>query len=114
MDSNDNIDDLLYLDRKETKVDRRPGDSVQYVQVQLTWWRSRNGTEPWKEWKTYTMTYPEYDPEYVPVFAGFVGRFGNTPGAATLVIDEHRVGQFFSPAKANFGAPTDWTSLFPY
>jgi hypothetical protein len=107
MDADDNIDDILRLDRKiETRG--------QYQHVELTWWRSKNGTEPWKEWKTYVFDYPMV-PETVPVYYGFAGRFGAAkPGGGTMVIDENRIGQFFSSTEKIGSASPDWASLFPY
>ena len=113
MDADDNIDDLLRLDAKMESV---PGSTVQ---VYLTWWRSKNGREPWKVWKSYNFSYPQVSPgnvdaEYVPVFFGFAGRFGAAPGGGTMVTDSTRIGHFHSEAEASVGASPDWTSLFPY
>jgi hypothetical protein len=110
MDPDDNIDDILRLDRK---IEARTQFGFEYQHVELTWWRSQNGTEPWKEWKTYVFDYPVV-PETVPVYSGFAGRFGAAPGGGTLVIDENRIGQFFSTAEKIVGASPDWASLFPY
>ena len=106
MDADDNIDDLLKLDRKVTPFQQ---GSVIYQRVSLTWWRSKNGVEPWKVWKTDTRTYPLHDDGYVPAGYPFVGRFGPGPGAgATMTIDENRLGQFTGGGHAN------WQSLNPY
>jgi hypothetical protein len=110
MDPDDNIDDILRLDRK---VETRTQTGVEYQHVELTWWRSKNGTDPWKQWKTYVFDYPVV-PETVPVYYGFAGRFGAAPGGGTMVIDENRIGQFFSAAEKIVGASPDWASLFPY
>lgn len=111
MDPDDNIDDILRLDRQ---VLTSTLGGIEYQRVQLTWWRSKNGRESWKQWKTYTFQYPVV-PETVPVHFGFVGRFGAAqPGGSTLVIDENRVGQFFSSTEKIGGASPDWASLFPY
>ena len=94
MDADDNIDDLLKLDRKVTvKVVQR----MTYQVVRLTWWRSRNAIEPWKMWKAYSFTYPVNDDGYVPAGYAFAGRLGRTAGAgATLTIDQTRRGNFTS------------------
>ena len=107
MDTDDNIDDILKLDRKYTPA--MIGNSL-YVVAELTWWRSKNGVEPWKVWKTHTRKYPALDDGYVPVGYGFAGRFGPAPGqGATMVIDENRNGQFAADAGA-----TIWVSRFQY
>jgi hypothetical protein len=36
------------------------------------------------------------------------------PGGSTLVIDQNRIGHFFSAAETRVGTPPDWMSLFPY
>ncbi len=93
MDPDDNIDDVLRLDRKAERV--QVGE-----QVTLTWWRSRNGTEPWRKWKQYVFTYPvlgplnQPTPEFISPAYGLAGRFGAAPGGGTLVIDPSRFGQF--------------------
>jgi hypothetical protein len=98
MDPDDNIDDILRLEFE--------GNPFQLTT--LTWWRSRNGTEPWQRWKVYDI-----DDIGVTVL-GFVGRFGAAPGGGTLVIGEDRFGHFYSEAEIAAGAAPDWTSLFPY
>jgi len=110
MDADDNIDDLLRLDRK---VQRRSQANIQYEHVALTWMRSKNGVEPWKVWKTHEFDYPVV-PDTVPAYLGFAGRFGAAPGGGTLVIDDTRIGRFFSAAEKAVGASPDWASLFPY
>jgi hypothetical protein len=110
MDPNDNIDDILRLERK---VQTYRQGFVEYQHVELTWWRSKNGTEPWQKWKSYVFDYPVV-PEIVPVYYGFAGRFGAASGGGTLVIDQNRMGQFYSQAEIAAGAAPDWTSLFPY
>lgn len=108
MDKDDNIDDILKLDRTYTtlQVEGQP----LYVVAKLTWWRSKNGVEPWKVWKTYTLQYPAFDDGYVPVGFGFAGRLG--PGAgqgATMIIDQNRMGQF-----TGGGGLVNWQNGFPY
>lgn len=111
LDPDDNIDDILRLDRK---IETRTQFGFEYQHVELTWWRSKNGTEPWQKWKSYVFDYPVM-PEFVPVYFGFAGRFGAAqPGGGTMVIDENRVGHFFSSTEKIEGAPPDWVSLFPY
>jgi hypothetical protein len=110
MDPDDNIDDILRLDQK---VETSWSVGIEYQHVELTWWRSKNGTEPWKEWKSYVFDYPVVA-EYVPVHFGFAGRFGAVqPGGGTMVIDALRNGNFFSSTEKG-GASPDWKSLFPY
>ena len=98
MDQDDNIDDMLRL---EGPLYNR----------ELIWWRSKNGIGPWKEFKRHS-----FDVGYADVlpYLGFVGRFGVAPGGGTLVIDDDRVGNFFSPAETEAGAPPDWRSVFQY
>lgn len=110
MDPDDNIDDLLRLERH---VSTYSVAGVTYEHVDLTWWRSRNGIEPWQRWKTYAFEYP-LDAETESVFRAFVGRFGAAPGGGTMVIDENRMGRFFSPAEVPAGGFSDWSSLYPY
>ncbi|HYC30872.1 MAG TPA: hypothetical protein VEB59_01220 [Gemmatimonadales bacterium] len=107
MDADDNIDDILRLDRRTQKVGPAAERTV------LTWWRSRNGVEPWKEWKSYTFNFA-YSPDLVPPRVGFAGRFGAAPGGGTLVISPDRMGQFFSPAETPAGAQPAWSSVFAY
>ena len=106
MDADDNIDDILKLetDYSVVLVNRLP-----YTVAKITWWRSKNGVEPWKVWSTYSYQYPAGDDGYVPVHA-FVGRFGRVAGqGATLLIDPTRTGQF-----AAQGGTTKWLSEFKY
>jgi hypothetical protein len=108
MDADDNVDDILRLDRKITVT---LGNNEPEETVKLTWWRSKNGTEPWKVWKTYSFQYRQNDPEIVPVRFGFVGRFGRALGqGSSLVIDQNRMGSFHNGATR----AVDWASLFPY
>ena len=119
MDPEDNIDDILRLDRKFQAI------GLQGLRVTLTWWRSRNGTEPWKKWKEYVFTYRRglpfavsprsaQTPEFITSGDGFVGRFGVAPGGGTMIIDPSRWGRFYSEAEIAARAAADWTSLFPY
>src|SRR6185437_12257864 len=90
MDADDNIDDILKLERTYKAL-----DSAGNVEATLTWWRSRNGVEPWKKWQSYSSHFNLNDPEIVPISFGFAGRFGAAPGGGTMIIDEHRRGRFF-------------------
>ena len=110
MDPDDNIDDLLRLERNSYTFSIA---SITIEHVELTWWRSRNGTDPWERWRSYAFEYP-LDAEHESVSHAFVGRFGAVPAGATLVIDESRTGQFFSPVEVRLGRPADWSSGFPY
>ncbi|MGZ6059887.1 MAG: right-handed parallel beta-helix repeat-containing protein [Myxococcaceae bacterium] len=108
MDPDDNIDDLLWLERQVIT----DGQGT-FQRVDLTWWRSRNGIEPWQRWKTYSFAYP-LDAENEPVTHVFVGRFGAAPGGGALVIDQNRMGRFYSPAEVPAGGFADWSAAFPY
>jgi hypothetical protein len=112
MDADDNIDDILRL---ECQIQGgQPGCAAPRFgqQIILTWWRSKNGTQPWQRWKEYIFKFDNLPEEAVPEF-GFVGRFG-IPGGGTLVIDTSRLGHFYSEAQLRRGALPEWTSLFPY
>lgn len=114
MDPNDNIDDLLRLDRRIQRI--QLGGSPPRLRITLTWWRSQNGIEPWRKWKDYVFEFVD-SPELVPPVFGFAGRFGAAPGGGTLVIDPKRLGHFYhfySEAEIAAGARPEWTSLFPY
>jgi hypothetical protein len=76
------------------------------------WWRSKNGTEPWKVWKTNTARFPNRNPDFETPGHGFVGRFGPAGAFATLMIDENRIGHFQSVGQG--GSSVEWQSLFPY
>src|SRR5262249_33728422 len=51
MDPDDSKDDVLQLE-----IRPKPGVGDKYVEV--IWWRSKNGTDPWVEFKRYSFTYP--------------------------------------------------------
>ena len=106
MDADDNIDDILRLDRK---VGRRIVNRVTYTTVSVTWWRSRNGTEPWTKWQSYDDTYPTASADYVTDTPAFVGRFNPASTGAALVVDPTRIGHFHSAA-----GTINWVSLFNY
>ncbi len=107
LDQDDSIDDILKLEVK----DLTQGElAVQAFAI--TWWRSKNGMEPWKVWKTYTSKFPNHNPDFEIPGHGMVGRF-DAPGAfATLMIDENRIGHFQSLRQG--GQVVEWKSLFPY
>jgi hypothetical protein len=110
LDADDNIDDVLKLDRSVVHTT----NANEFV-AKLVWWRSKNGTQPWVKLKSYsyTFTYTGFSDHVLPVY-GFAGRFGAAPGGGTLIIDPFRRGQFFSPAEALVGASPEWSSLFAY
>ena len=110
MDPDDNVDDILRLDRQTVRIH---SNGLQTDRTTLTWWRSRNGTEPWAQWRQYMFVYP-VSPETVAPGYGFAGRFGAAPGGGTLVIGPDRLGHFYSAAEIARGAAPDWTSVFPY
>lgn len=112
MDRDDNIDDILRL---EVHIDQ-PSHFGANAHAKLKWWRSKNGNEPWRPWKSYNFVYYGDNPkdEIVDPRYGFAGRFGVYPGGATLVIDPYRIGQFYGEAVITTGARPDWPSTFAY
>jgi hypothetical protein len=108
MDRDDIIDDILRLEIKKKPAGGNDQD------VELIWWRSKNGIDRWREFKKYSFRYPSHQPGVGFVYPdfGFVGRLGAMSGG-TLVVDEKRMGHFFSPGSAAIADP-EWTSLFPY
>jgi hypothetical protein len=106
MDADDNIDDIFKLERKN----RRAGS---YDSTTLTWWRSKNGRDSWKEWKVYLFYY-QRSSENVSPQLGFVGRFGVAAGGGTLVIGNDRRGWFYSEAEKLVNKPPDFASTFSY
>ena len=107
MDQDDNIDDILKLEVKSLTQGEL---AVQAFAV--TWWRSKNGTEPWKVWNTYTTKFPNHNPDFEIPGHGMVGRFGAARTGGTLLIDENRIGHFQSLGQD--GSSVEWKSLFPY
>jgi hypothetical protein len=105
----DNIDDILKL-VVETKTPNR--GSLRRV-TQATWYRSKNGTEPWQIWKSYKFDWLATE-EFVTPGWGFVGRFGVAPGGGTMLIGFDRFGHFHSKAEIAVGASPDWLSVFAY
>lgn len=111
MDADDNIDDIFKLEVKD--VTERLTDVEPTVQTfAVTWWRSKNGTEPWKVWSTSIRQFPNFNPDFETPGHGMVGRFGAAGEGATLMIDENRIGHFQSVGQG--GSPVEWQSLFPY
>ncbi|MBS0167837.1 MAG: VCBS repeat-containing protein [Nitrospira sp.] len=107
MDQDDNIDDILKLEVKNLTQ-----GELAVRAFEVTWWRSKNGTEPWQVWKTYTTKFPNHNPDFEIPGHGMVGWFGPAGAFATLMIDENRIGHFQSVGQG--GAPVEWRSLFPY
>jgi hypothetical protein len=107
MDRDDKIDDILRLEAQSKPA-------ADHIDVELKWWRSKNGIDQWREFKSYFFRYPDYAPGVgiVSSIESFVGRFGAVSGG-TLVVDEKRTGHFFSPGSQDVAYP-EWTSLFPY
>ena len=108
MDADDNIDDILRLDIEHTN-----SRWTSAARTRMTWYRSKNGREPWTRWKEYDFGYDRSWETVVPRY-GFVGRFGLTPRGGTLVIDPLRYGNFHSDAARVVGASLSWKSAFPY
>ncbi|HKO60383.1 MAG TPA: hypothetical protein VJV03_04430 [Pyrinomonadaceae bacterium] len=104
MDHDDNIDDILRLKRKEVAL------PLGWRRVTLTWTRSKNGSGPWRPWKTYTFLVTDLNEEIVPTY-GFAGRFGGSRKGGIVVLDHKRWGRFYSETA---GAGAEWTSEFPY
>jgi hypothetical protein len=109
MDADDNIDDVLRVSSTATLDDF--GATVKNT---LTWWRSKNGTEPWQVWKTYAFSYPKDDADFVSPGYSFAGRFGAAHEGATMVTNTTRMGQFHSEVSRPVRASRDWLSVFPY
>jgi hypothetical protein len=109
MDSDDNIDDIL---RTEIQSKSAGGNNTQ---VDVIWWRSKNGIDRWRQFKRYSFMYPSRQSQgfgFVYPGFGFVGRFGPASGG-TLTVGERRIGHFFSPGSAQV-TPPDWWSRFAY
>ena len=93
MDADDNIDDLLRLDTKTVRLQSTA------IRRRATWYRSRNGREPWRLWKDHEFAYT-VSPETVGPGYAFAGRFGAAPGGGTLVIGPNRLGHFHSQPRS--------------
>jgi hypothetical protein len=102
---NNNIDDLIRLEKQEMIVRSRINET-------FTWWVSDDGRSPWRKLKVHELSRPRYAFS-LPTFA-YAGRFGAAPGGGVLLIDHARTGRFFSEAEIPTGASPDWSSLFAY
>jgi hypothetical protein len=103
--NNNNIDDLLRLERAEAESEmpgRRSRDET------FTWFVSYDGRTPWRKLTSYTL------PISGRATFAYAGRFGTAPGGGVLLIDPERVGRFYSAAESGAGASPSWTSRFPY
>lgn len=109
LDADDNIDDLLRLDRKVRAISQFP----RILRVDLAWHRSKNASDVWRPLKSYSFTYLGGWETVSPGYA-FAGRFGAAPGGGILTTDPYRRGLFHSPAEALVDASTDWMSIFAY
>jgi hypothetical protein len=107
MDADDNIDDVLRLER-QSKIVTVNFQSTE--QTTLTWWRSKNGVEPWREYKRFDFSFPASPHWFISPRYGFAGRFGVAPGGGVMVIDQERFGRFYSH---NETVP-EWKSVFAY
>jgi hypothetical protein len=110
MDTDDNIDDILKLERKSKTIGMQ---NRLYEDTTLIWWRSKNGNQPWKKYSEHRFLFP-ISKEFVSPRLGFVGRFGIAPGGATLVIGNDRVGVFYSEAEKLLQRDPQFQSVFAY
>ncbi|QSA95631.1 VCBS repeat-containing protein [Methylococcus sp. EFPC2] len=104
--NNNNIDDLIKLERKVGYLGK---DTVKET---FTWWVSDDGRTRWRKLKSYTFQ-RSTRASLPPVFA-FAGRFGAAPGGGVLLTDHGRIGRFYSEAEITRGASPDWSSPFAY
>ncbi|MDC8451113.1 MAG: hypothetical protein LV473_22595 [Nitrospira sp.] len=111
LDQDDNMDDILKLEVKNV-TQGEPGIEPTELTFEVTWWRSKNGTELWSVWSTSTAQFPNHNPDFEIPTHGFVGRFGGAGAFATLMIDENRLGHFQSVGQGD--SLIRWKSLFPY
>lgn len=107
MDPDDNIDDILRLQR-ESKIITVGNQSME--QTTLIWWRSKNGVEPWTQYKRFQFNFPVAPQWTMSPRLGFAGRFGAAPGGAVMVIDQARVGRFYGHTET----PPEWSGVFGY
>ena len=118
MDADDRSDDILKLDYSSVRDGQLP-----IVTTNIKWWRSQNGTGPWKLWKSYTYACdPNADNVAIACGTSYLGRFAAIPrdhakpvdqkseGAGTLTIDAFRQGHFFNPSESVNGRPAEWVS----
>jgi hypothetical protein len=111
MDADDNIDDLLRVDRTVTPLRSNNAIYAHHVRIRID--RSRNGTGAWQRWQERTWTVPVGHRHVVPVWA-FAARFGVAPGGGTMIITPSRQGDFFSAAEVARGANPTWVSAMAY
>ncbi len=111
MDADDNIDDLLKVDRSVQPV--LVNNTVRSYRVRIRILRSRNGTGPWVSWQERTWNVAVDPTLVVPVWA-FAARFGAAPGGGTMIINPTRHGEFFSAAEVARGASPNWTASMAY
>ena len=111
MDADDNVDDLLKVERRVVPV--RQGTLLRYNQVRIRILRSRNGTEPWRPWQERSWNV-QPDPTLVLPVWSFAARFGVAPGGGTMIINPSRHGEFFSAAESARGASPTWTAAMAY
>jgi hypothetical protein len=107
MDGDDNVDDIFKVERRF--VGGRRGDTRAAVRL----WRSRNGSDPWVEWKRYIFDY-DRSSETIGTGWAFAARFGADSGGATIVLGPDRRGNFHSASLVRENVPDGWLSQFPY
>jgi hypothetical protein len=103
MDSDDNIPDVLRLERK-SKL-HPPFEEIEFI-----WWRSKDGKDTWKKWDTvkYVSTSePGWTPPLKLPTQALAGHFNSERGFALLFIDPVRIGKFYSQSG-------HWSSEFAY
>jgi len=71
MDADDNIDDILKFERQCEQKPFLP------MRCTLTWWRSKNGTEPWLKWQS--IRHPIISQMMKNTFESFTGLRGALP-----------------------------------
>lgn len=106
--NHNNIDDIVRLEMKRITF------GYGRVQDTRTWWVSDDGRAPWRQLKQYKAIYFVGSSRVGGRVLGFAGRFGAAPGGGVLLIDQDRIGQFFSEAEIDAGASPDWQSFFAY
>ena len=111
MDADDNIDDLLKVDR--SVVPMRTGNTVHSYRVRITIYRSRNGTSPWQTWQARSWNVPVSPSVVIPVWA-FAARFGVAKGGGTMIITPTRQGDFYSAAEVARGVNPNWVTGMAY
>lgn len=112
MDADDNIDDLLRVDRSVTPV-YGAHNIVQSNKVRIKILRSRNGTSPWQTWQERSW-HVAVDPRLVIPVWGFAARFGVAKGGGTMIITPTRHGDFFSAAEVARGVDPRWVTGMAY